>query len=118
MKAISKTEGADSSIVRGFLGDLAQREVEANKERTSVFARSMIEGLGESTAMMNNPDRSAAYRVLKTAKVPAVLLELAYVSNKQDAANLKSLAWRQKVADSIVTSIDNYFTHQVARLPM
>ena len=118
MKAIQKTEGADSNIVRGFLGDLAQREVEANKERTSVFARSMIEGLGESTAMMNNPDRSAAYRVLQTAKVPAVLLELAYVSNKQDAANLKSQAWRQKVADSIVTSIDNYFTHQVARLPM
>ncbi len=118
MKAIQKTEGADSNIVRGFLGDLAQREVEANKERTSVFARSVVEGLGESTPMMNNPDRSAAFRVLQTAKVPAVLLELAYVSNKQDAANLKSLSWRQKVADSIVTSIDNYFTHQVARLPM
>lgn len=118
MKAIQKTDGADTNIVRSFLGDLAQREVEANKERTSVFARSMVEGLGESTAMMNNPDRSAAYRVLKTAKVPAVLVELAYVSNKQDAANLKSLAWRQKVADSIVSSIDSYFTHQVARLPL
>jgi N-acetylmuramoyl-L-alanine amidase len=74
--------------------------------------------MGGATPMMSNPDRSAAYRVLKTAKVPSVLVELAYVTNKQDAANLKSEAWRNKVADSIVTAIDNYFTHQVARLPM
>jgi N-acetylmuramoyl-L-alanine amidase len=118
MQAIKKTEVADTNIVRGFLADLAQREVEVTHERSSVFARSMIEFMGDATPMMSNPDRSAAYRVLKTAKVPSVLVELAYVTNKQDAANLKSEVWRNKVADSIVTAIDNYFTHQVARLPM
>jgi N-acetylmuramoyl-L-alanine amidase len=118
MQAITKTEVADTNVVRGFLADLAQREVEVTHERSSVFARSMIEFMGGATPMMSNPDRSAAYRVLKTAKVPSVLVELAYVTNKQDAANLKSEAWRTKVADSIVTAIDNYFTHQVARLPM
>jgi N-acetylmuramoyl-L-alanine amidase len=74
--------------------------------------------MGDATTMMDNPDRSAAFRVLKTAKVPSVLVELAYVTNKRDAANLRSNAWRRKVADSLVTAIDNYFTHQVARLPM
>jgi N-acetylmuramoyl-L-alanine amidase len=118
MQAIKKTEVADTNVVRGFLADLAQREVEVTHERSSMFARSVIEFMGGATPMMSNPDRSAAYRVLKTAKVPSVLVELAYVTNKQDAANLKSEAWRNKVADSIVTAIDNYFTHQVARLPM
>ena len=118
VQAIKKTEVADANAVRGFLADLAQREVEVTQERSSVFARSMIEFMGGATPMMSNPDRSATYRVLKTAKVPSVLVELAYVTNKQDAANLKSEAWRTKVADSIVTAVDNYFTHQVARLPM
>lgn len=118
LQAIKRIEVADTDAVRGFLADLAQREVAVTHERTNVFARSIIEFMGDATPMMNNPDRSAAFRVLKTAKVPSVLVELAYVTNKQDAANLKSESWRQKVADSLVTAIDNYFTHQVARLPM
>jgi N-acetylmuramoyl-L-alanine amidase len=118
LQAIRRTEAADPRSITGFLTDLAQREVYATRERTSVLARSMIEFMGASTPLMNNPDRSAAFTVLRTAKVPAVLVELAYVTNKKDAANLKSDAWRRKVANSIVTAIDNYFTHQVARLPM
>ncbi|MEZ5816830.1 MAG: N-acetylmuramoyl-L-alanine amidase [Hyphomicrobiaceae bacterium] len=118
LQAIKRIEVADTNAVKGFLADLAQREVAVTHERTNVFARSIIEFMGDATPMMNNPDRSAAFRVLKTAKVPSVLVELAYVTNKHDAANLKSDAWRRKVADSLVTAIDNYFTHQVARLPM
>ena len=72
----------------------------------------------ETTTLRDDPDQQAAFRVLKTAKVPSVLLELAYVTNKQDAQNLKSDAWRDKVATSIVTAVENYFSHQVAHLPM
>ena len=118
LQAIRQVEVADTNVIRGFLADLAQREVAVTHERTNVFARSIIEFMGDATPMMDNPDRTAAFRVLKTAKVPAVLVELAYVTNRQDAANLKSDSWRKKVAESLVTAIDNYFTHQVARLPM
>jgi N-acetylmuramoyl-L-alanine amidase len=109
---------ADVGIVQSILGDLAQREVETTKDRTGLFTRSVIEYMGASTSMRDNPDRTATFRVLKTAQVPAVLIELAYVSNAQDARNLKSDAWRDKVADSIRTAIDNYFSHQLARMPL
>ena len=46
-----------------------------------------------------------------------VLIELAYVTNQQDAQNLRSDSWRDKVSNSLVTAIHNYFTHQVAQLP-
>ncbi|MBS0240708.1 MAG: N-acetylmuramoyl-L-alanine amidase [Proteobacteria bacterium] len=118
VQALKRTEVADAGAVSGFLADLARREVAVTQERTNVLARSMIENMGDATTMMSNPDRTAAYRVLKTAKVPSVLVELAYVTNRQDAANLKSDAWRHKVAASIVTAIDNYFSHQLARLPL
>jgi N-acetylmuramoyl-L-alanine amidase len=50
--------------------------------------------------------------------VPSIPIELGYVTNEEDAELLKSDAWREKVTGSIVTAIDNYFSHQVARLPM
>ena len=115
--SVKKASG-DVDAVRGILADLAEREVEVTQERTSVFARSIIQFMGATTTLRDDPDQQAAFRVLKTAKVPSVLLELAYVTNKQDAQNLKSDAWRDKVATSIVTAVENYFSHQVAHLPM
>jgi N-acetylmuramoyl-L-alanine amidase len=74
--------------------------------------------MSESTNFHGNPEREAAFRVLKTARLPSVLIELAFVSNEQDAKLLRSDEWRRKVADSIVSAVDNYFSSPLARLPM
>jgi N-acetylmuramoyl-L-alanine amidase len=83
-----------------------------------MFAKTVIENMGESTQMRSEPDQQAAFRVLKTAQFPSVLIELAYVTNREDAKNLNSDDWREKVAQSISAAIDNYFSHEIARLPM
>ena len=44
------------------------------------------------------------------------LIELAYVSNRQDAANLKSDEWRNNVSASLVTAVHRYFS--LANLPL
>jgi N-acetylmuramoyl-L-alanine amidase len=113
---VKKSQG-DVSAVTGILKSLAEREVASNKDRTETFSKSVINFMGGSTPMQNNPDREANFRVLKSAKTPSVLIELAYVTNQQDAQNLRSDAWRDKVSNSLVTAIHNYFTHQVAQLP-
>jgi N-acetylmuramoyl-L-alanine amidase len=108
----------DIGTVREILADLARREVDLNRDRTSVFVKSVISYMGESTNLKDNPDRTAAFAVIKSAKVPSILVELGYVTNEADAEQLKSEAWRDKVSASIVTAIDNYFSHQLAKLPM
>ncbi len=108
----------DVSAVKGFLTALAMKELVVNHERTKTFAGAVVETMGATTNMMNNPDREAGFRVLKSAKMPSVLIELAYVTNRDDAANLKSDSWRDKVSGSIVTALDNYFSHHASRLPM
>ncbi|MFV0298007.1 MAG: N-acetylmuramoyl-L-alanine amidase [Hyphomicrobiaceae bacterium] len=118
IKAIRNIKVADTNAVEGFLTDLAKRDVKTTTTRTSLLSRSVLEFMGDATNLMANPDREANFRVLQTVKVPAVLLELAFVTNKRDAANLKSKSWRRKVSASIVEAIDNYFNQQVARLPM
>jgi N-acetylmuramoyl-L-alanine amidase len=117
-KAKSAGEGSDLGILKGILADLAGREVETTRERTGIFSRAIIETMSEATTMRDDPDQTAGYRVLKTAQFPSVLIELAYVTNKEDAEQLKSETWRDKVSDSIMTAIENYFSNQLARLPM
>lgn len=119
LAAVKKANGdKNASAVRNILADFAGREVETTRERTSIFSRSVIEHMGETTSLRQKPDQQAAFRVLKTAQFPSVLIELAYVTNKEDAKLLQSDVWRGKVADSITTAVENYFTHQLARLPM
>jgi N-acetylmuramoyl-L-alanine amidase len=115
--ANANAEG-DLGAVKEILADLARREVDMTRGRTNVFVKSVIEFMGESTGMKDNPDRAAAFVVLKSAKVPSILIELGYVTNEADAELLKSEDWREKVATSITTAIENYFSHQLARLPM
>jgi len=117
---IKAVKGArdDVDTVKNILADLASREIDVTHERTSFFARTVIDKMGSTTGMRNDPDQQAAFRVLKTAQFPSVLIELAYVSNRQDAALLNSADWRRKVASSIRSAIDNYFSHQLARLPL
>ena len=114
---VKKVEG-DVGTIREILADLARREVDVTRDRTGVFVKSVIEYMGGSTNLKDNPDRSAAFVVIKSAKIPSILIELGYVTNEEDAELLKSEPWREKVSASIVTAIDNYFSHQVARLPM
>jgi len=116
--SVVQQASGDVDAVKGILTDLARRELEVTQERTSIFSRSVIEYMGSSTNLRDDPDKQAAFRVLKTAQFPSVLIELAYVSNKQDAELLKSDAWREKVSKSIVTAVENYFSHQLARLPL
>jgi N-acetylmuramoyl-L-alanine amidase len=113
-----KALGRQAPMVKGILADLATRETQTNRDRTGTFVRAVIENMGQSTTMNENPDRTAAFQVLLTAKVPAVLIELAYVTNRADAAQLRSDEWRRNVAKSIRTAIDNYFSHQGVRLPL
>ncbi|MEO1709489.1 MAG: N-acetylmuramoyl-L-alanine amidase [Pseudomonadota bacterium] len=116
-RQIRKARG-DVSAVRNILADLAGRDVEATKRKTDLFAGAVIKTMSATTKMRRRPDKEAAFKVLKTQKVPSVLIELAFVSNKHDAALLRSQKWRNKVSQSITSAVDNYFSHSIARLPL
>ncbi len=117
--AIKKVGGEQEvGAIRSILSDLAAQEVSATKDRSKLFAGTVIEKMGDATEMRSSPDKQATFRVLKTAQFPSVLIELAYVTNRKDAENLKSDEWRHDVANSMKTAIDNYFGNRLARLPM
>ena len=79
-------------------------------------ARLEAEPRGAYTGSMGwiEPGGDAAFNVLKTAKVPAILLELGYLTNEADAEQLNSDQWRDRVSSSLVTAIEEYFRDEVA----
>lgn len=112
-KELTKVGDADADV-KGILADLYRREVDLNTTRTNVFVKSVIGQMGTSTSLKDNPDRQAAFVVLKSAKVPSILIELGYVTNAADAQLLGSDAWRDKVSSSITTAIESYFSTRLA----
>jgi N-acetylmuramoyl-L-alanine amidase len=97
--------------VADILIDLAQRET---KTFSTHFARSLVQQIKAVARVHKNPLRSAGFRVLRAADVPSVLIELGYVSNRQDLKQLTSQAWRARTAEAIVGAVDAYFSTRIA----
>ncbi len=100
---------AEPNDVANILIDLAQRETKSLSTR---FARNLVGELKSAIRLHREPVKSAGFKVLKSPDVPSVLLELGYISNKDDLKLLKSEAWRAKTVDSVVKSIDGFFNNR------
>ena len=88
--------------VADILIDLIRRETHTFSMR---FARSLVGELSTTVGLINNPHRSAGFKVLKAPDVPSVLVELGYLSNTDDEAQLRNPEWRGKAAASICNAI-------------
>jgi N-acetylmuramoyl-L-alanine amidase len=102
---------AEPDDVAGILIDLAQRET---KTFSVQFAHKLVGELKEATRVHKEPIKSAGFRVLRAPDVPSVLVELGYVSNKQDLQSLLSETWRDHTADSMASAIDGFFSSHLA----
>lgn len=95
-----------SDPVGDILVDLAQRNTESKSEE---FADILLANLKNSTELIGNSHRRAGYFVLLAPDVPAVLLELGFLSNPQDEKLLNSAKHRKKVLRSVTRAINTYF---------
>ena len=100
------------SPVASILIDLAQRDT---INRSTRFAMAALAQLLRATDILpREPHRSAAFVVLKAPDVPAVLIELGYLSNPQDAGQMRNDGWRNRVAEAISAAVDRHFAPETA----
>jgi N-acetylmuramoyl-L-alanine amidase len=104
--------GGESQEITDILIDLAQRET---KNHSMFFAKKAVGALKPVTRMTGKPLRSAGFMVLKAPDVPSVLLELGYLSSKDDEKLLTSPKWRKKLATAMTKAIDTYFSTEIAQ---
>jgi N-acetylmuramoyl-L-alanine amidase len=70
---------------------------------------SMIEQLDDDVRMATAPARQAHLYVLGSRTIPGVLLEMGFLSNRQDEAMLTKPAYRQVLVQAIRDAINDYF---------
>jgi N-acetylmuramoyl-L-alanine amidase len=67
---------------------------------------SRIEG---KAALLRRSQRDAGFMVLLAPDVPAVLLEMGFVSNAEDEAFLRDAGQRNRLMNAVGDAIDDYF---------
>ena len=98
--------------VGDILFDIASAET---RNASGRLAATLVDELSGRVPMVNNTHRKGSLRVLLSPDVPAVLVEMAFISNPSDEANLTSKRWRRRAMTSVADGIDAYFGERVAQ---
>jgi len=78
------------------------------REASKSLANVMHKHLVQATGLKDRGVRYGNFHVIRETKMPAVLLEVGYLSNKNDEAALFSESFQQRVAQGIADGIKEY----------
>ncbi|UAL12876.1 N-acetylmuramoyl-L-alanine amidase [Caulobacter segnis] len=98
--------GRDRAVSQILL-DLSQR---ATKNRSAAFAQLLLANVGEETSLLRRSHRDAGFIVLLAPDVPAVLLEMGFITNPDDEAFLTTKSSRNRLVGAVADSIEAYFS--------
>lgn len=116
-KVLAENEN-ETDIIAGFampemtpavvdiLVDLMRRQM---RRQSFLAAQSIIRQLEPSVTLRRFPVRQADFFVLQAPDVPSILVELGFLSNAADIANLQKDDWRDRVVDALARGIADYF---------
>ncbi|MGB7318042.1 MAG: N-acetylmuramoyl-L-alanine amidase, partial [Planktotalea sp.] len=107
--------GQDDEIA-AILMDLARLE---NRPRSEDLARGIILGINTEVGhTYKRPIQSAGFSVLKAADIPSVLIEVGFLSSKDDLRKLTDPIWRGKMVTGIHNGIHAWLLTDAAEAPL
>ena len=111
--AAAPPPGATSPELALILWDMAQAE---HLEESSALASRIQEELAVVTGSEGRGVKQAPFRVLVGASMPAVLVEVAFISNAEEEKLLVSEAYQAKVAASLARGIERFRRERTIQL--
>lgn len=106
-------DAPQTAEVGNILLDLSMTDT---KNQSSAFAEMLRADVSAVSSMVQNPHREDNFYVLLAPDVPAVLLEMGFMSNPQDESNLISASYRQTLMQAVAGSIDDYFGQRLQQV--
>ncbi len=82
--------------------------------RSSLLAEVMLEALGNSRLAAARGVKQANFAVLRSCRLPSALVELGFITNPEDARQLRSSSHRQALAETLARGLLE-FRHRYAR---
>lgn len=107
----SNNSGADLFISihqnAGFTSEASGIETYYLNENDKL-AKNIQESVVDSTKARDRGIKKKNLQVLRDSKIPAVLLECGFISNKTEGYRLSTKDYQEKIANGIVNGINNY----------
>jgi N-acetylmuramoyl-L-alanine amidase len=89
-----------------ILLDLMRREM---RHQSFALAQAIVHQLEPSVELRRFPVRQADFFVLQAPDIPSVLVELGFLSNADDMANLMKGDWQDRTAEAVARGMSTYF---------
>ncbi|MFQ5897124.1 MAG: N-acetylmuramoyl-L-alanine amidase [Candidatus Methylomirabilia bacterium] len=97
--------GDQLDALKTILWDLAQSEF---MEESSRLAETVLDSMTRSLKIGNRGVKQAGFYVLGGAAMPAILVEIGFLTNKREERKLMSSSYRERVARAIYTGLAAY----------
>lgn len=101
---------ATSTNARGQGGDTPALAGNVRDAENMLLAYRIQQALVKEAGIEDRGVKRARFAVLRTARMPAVLIETGFMSNPTEARNIYSSIWRRKTAQAITSALKSYRT--------
>jgi N-acetylmuramoyl-L-alanine amidase len=103
------------NVDKDVLDMLVNMSMRDTMNQSKYFANTVVDRLhGDGVKTLSPAHRYAGFAVLKAPDVPSVLIEIGFMSNKNEVAQLNDPSYRRRLGSALVKGIDAYF-EQVRR---
>lgn len=96
----------ENEEVAGILIDLARRDT---KNKSVTLAEQVVKAMKGKVNLLKNPHRHAGFAVLKAPDIPSILVEVGFLSHRQEEKLLNQKEHQTKVVNGLAKAIENYF---------
>src|SRR5688572_14742810 len=93
--------------IEEILVDLMRTKV---LERSSELASTVIDGLQADNRLVLRGVKQAGFDVLKTASMPSILIETAFISHSKEAKLMKTKSFQQRFGSLVGGAVADYLT--------
>lgn len=96
---------AEPEEVTDILLDLTRRETQ---NFSIALADQVVDAFEGQISLINNPHRFAGFMVLRAPDIPSILLEIGFLSNREDEQRMLDPVWRDNLVDRLVEAVTRY----------
>ncbi len=82
-------------------------------DQSAKYADEVVKEMAKEVTLRPKAHRYAGFAVLKSPNVPSVLLEMGYLSNREEDKLLQKESYRNKLSKALVRAVNTYFTKHV-----
>lgn len=100
----------DDLYIQATIWDLLYSE---NRKDAKRFAEKVAFSLNREIESKNRGVKSANFYVLRGAQMPAILVEVGFISNRYEEANLRDSDFKNRIASAIANGIRSYEREQI-----